>query len=47
MMLMGTYTEIHEVIIGLTSFGIIVLGVVHSIFAKKNEDAEEATNASA
>lgn len=42
-MFIGTFTEIHEAIIGLSSAGIIGIGVIHSIYKKKQETIQVVT----
>lgn len=39
-MFIGTFMHIPEAIVGLSSAGIIVLGVIHSIIAKKKEEGQ-------
>lgn len=40
-MFIGTFMHIPEAIVGLSSAGIIALGVIHSIYKKKQEEVEE------
>lgn len=42
-MFIGTFMEIPEAVTGLTSAGIIGLGLIHSIYKKKQEEAGEGT----
>lgn len=41
-MFIGTFMHIPEAVVGLSSAGIIALGLIHSIYAKKQEEAEAA-----
>ena len=44
-MFIGTFMHIPEAVVGLSSAGIIALGVIHSIYAQKKEEAGETVEA--